>query len=158
MSQIKDITYDLLKSKGECTLREIREYALREQINIPPKSTIIRTTMYQLTEKDPNIQRIARGKYRYMSVFDEENKTDIKREELTPLLNNDYHKESVIVEDENLQKLDRIETELIVLINELENFKWFQSDELEIKRIRKSGRRLKELYKNIGERVDKLSL
>ena len=73
------------------------------------------------------------------------------------IVNNDY-KEPCDLEDETLKKLDRIEKELIELINELENFKWFRSNELEVLRIRSYGSRLKKLYKIVGNRIDRLSL
>lgn len=154
MSEIKEITYELFKTKGECTLAEIRESALSHQVEIPLESTIIRSTMYQLMEKDSRIKRIARGKYQFLPEM--ESKKDMITSESLQIISHD--KDTSILEDDVLRNLDKIEAELVSLTKELENFKWFQSSDAEITRIRRYGERLKKLCVNINKRVEQLSL
>ena len=139
MSRIKEIVYELLAANGRCSLEEIKKVALERNIEIPPESTLIRSTIYQLAKKDSRIQRAERGVYRWA-----ENSTEDKR------------KEQITGEDDIEEYLKETEIKILEIMEELKNFNWFESSDSEVARARNTGIRLKKFYDAIDKEMKDL--
>lgn len=157
MSDIRDTAYELFNEKGECTLAEIKAAALEKGITIPRKSTLVRSTIYQLSEKDPHIKRVDRGRYRYIAdVKDQQCQSLNEKEDHIVSAKEVIAPDSIKEEDRLIDYLNMTQHELMIFFKELENFKWFQSSDEEVERVRKRGIKVKAFYEAIGEKVNKV--
>lgn len=141
MSQIKEIIYEILVTNGKCTLEDIKNVAVERGIEISNESTLVRSTMYQLTKKDKRIQRTGRGIYRL-----DENKEVDESNDLTK------------VDCETIEYLKETEKRLTVIIDYLKNFNWFQSTDADVSRARKLGISLKKFNETLDKKIKELSL
>lgn len=158
MSEIREVAYDLFRDRGECSLAEIKREALEKGVSIPPKSTLVRSTIYQLAEKDPCIQRIDRGRYRYVTDIDSQQCESQCEEGAENSREKETKTESLKTEDGLIDCIDIAERELLTFFKELEKFKWFQSSDAEVEKVRKRGMRVKAFYDTIGEKITKVLL
>ncbi|WP_195282336.1 hypothetical protein [Harryflintia acetispora] len=156
-SVIKTIQ-ELFDSQGILTIAEVRERLKESGVNISPNSTIIRSTIYQLKEKDSRIRREGRGAYRLVSENGEfvNEKLD-KKAIATQNIVSDATGEITSVENDNvISYLNRTEKEVITILSQIEKFKWLQCTEAEVILMRKRCARVQELYETIGLKLQKL--
>ena len=62
-SQIIEVAEELLRSQGQFTLAQAKEILRLRGVVLPPKSTLVRSTIYEMMKKDPRIRFLDRGVY-----------------------------------------------------------------------------------------------
>lgn len=149
MSQIKDIAYKILLSKGECTIKEIQTAALENGIMIQPGNTIVRSTFYQLMKKDSCIQRCERGRYRYVL----ESKLDKRVVHDNNMEGDINDMEAVEVSDRRddvSNYPDGAEEEILKVVRQLAHYNMLQASDVDIQVACERRKKLKAFYNQIG--------
>jgi len=146
-SQIVHTAQNLLITKGELTLSELKEELLRKGIELDPKSSIVRSTIYEMQKKNPHIQRVDRGVYRLIHE-------DTLSSHSTP--NNDTPTPNTTPEspDEILSYLEETESKLLSILQEITDVNWLTSSDDQLYLFRQRWARIKSLSSTLCAYID----
>lgn len=150
-SQVVQVSQELLDTTGELTFEKVRMRLESQGITIPQKSSIIRSTVYQMRKKNPDILLVQKGVYR---LAQKQEKKPAPLPE--PPAREQASWKAPVQPDSASKSITQIDQQLMELFSQLENFKWLEHTDEEILEMKHTWRLLKALYAAMGKRIRRL--
>ena len=141
MSKISDIIYQELRSNSTCRVKQFEQKVIAEGIAINKNSTLIRGTLYKMMDKDPRIERIGRGTYRFVAE-----KT----------INEEGESNTMENQDQVIAYLAESKERLRVIIEKLRGVKWYSESDENVELYRRRGAAVLNYYDDVSKMVAKL--
>lgn len=161
-AHIIEITKELLVENGQFSFSEVKKVLEKEGVVFSPKSTAIRSTVYDMVKKDPRIVCAGRGVYRLASEpnsfrisageCDEKQKTAED-----PVERQSSKQVPGISGDSVMTYLDDTEKQLEFIAEEIVKMNWLQSSETQVLLAKKRWKRLNDLSKNLTTNLQGLA-